>query len=203
MAEAREKQAVIAGHFGLAAGVKSQEPAIPLWALMLATSWLDVVFIPLFFLGVETIEKAPDATGPYGGSIIHANYTHSLLGAALLSFVFGWFFSRRWGERAGIVLGAVSFSHWLLDLLVHRGDLPVLMGNVGHIPTLGFGLWRHPVVAGVIELALVVGGSWLYWRAARAVAAGSGMSGRADLSAALVFVFGIAALGADWAGFLA
>ena len=114
---------MIAGHFGLAAGVKSQERSIPLWALMLATSWLDVIFVPLYLLGVETIEKAPDATGPYGGSIIHANYTHSLLGAAILSFVFGWFFSRRWGERAGIVLGAVSFSHWILDLVVHRGDL--------------------------------------------------------------------------------
>ena len=150
---------MIAGHFGLAAGVKGQERSVPLWALMLATSWLDVIFVPLFLLGVETIEKAPDATGPYGGSIIHANYTHSLLGAAILSFVFGWFFSRRWGERAGIVLGAVAFSHWILDLIVHRGDLPVLLGNVGGFPTLGFGLWRDPAIAALIELAMVLAGA--------------------------------------------
>jgi membrane-bound metal-dependent hydrolase YbcI (DUF457 family) len=203
VAEAPEEQAVIAGHFGLAAGVKSQERAVPLWALMLATSWLDVVFVPLYLMGVETMEKAPDATGAYGGGIIHANYTHSLLGAAILSVLFGWFFSRWWGERAGIVLGAVSFSHWVLDLIVHRGDLPILIGNVGHLPTFGFGLWRYPAVTAVIELAIVLVGSFLYWRAARDVTADGRLRGRADLSAALVLIFGLAALTADWTGFLA
>ena len=193
---------MIAGHFGLAAGVKSQERSVPLWALMLATSWLDVIFVPLFLLGVETIEKAPDATGPYGGSIIHANYTHSLLGAAILSFVFGWFFSRRWGERAGIVLGAISFSHWILDLVVHRGDLPILIGNVGRLPTLGFGLWRYPGDSAVIELAIVLAGSFLYWRAARDVTADGRLRGRADLSAALVLILGLGTLLVDWTGFL-
>jgi membrane-bound metal-dependent hydrolase YbcI (DUF457 family) len=195
---------VIAGHFGLAAGVKSQERRVPLWALMLATAWLDVVFIPLYLLGIETIEKAPDATGSYGGSIIHANYTHSLIGAAILSVLFGWFFSRWWGERAGIVLGAVAFSHWILDLIVHRGDMPVLMGNVGHLPTLGFGLWRYPAITALIELALVLVGSFLYWRAARDVSArGDKAIGRADFSAALVLLFGLGSLAADWTGFLA
>jgi membrane-bound metal-dependent hydrolase YbcI (DUF457 family) len=194
---------MIAGHFGLAAGVKSQERNIPLWALMLATAWLDVVFVPLYLAGIESIEKAPDAAGSYGGSIIHANYTHSLLGAALLSFAFGWAFSRRWGERAGIVLGAVSFSHWILDLLVHRADLPILMGNVGHLPTLGFGLWRYPALTALIELVIVVVGAWLYWRAARNVTADGRLRGRADFSAGLVLVFGLAALAADWTGFLA
>jgi membrane-bound metal-dependent hydrolase YbcI (DUF457 family) len=193
---------MIAGHFGLAAGVKSQERDVPLWALMLATAWLDVIFVPFYLAGIETIEKAPDATGPYGGSIIHANYTHSLIGAALLSFVFGWFFSRYWGGRAGIVLGAVAFSHWLLDLVVHRGDMPILMGNVGRLPTLGFGLWRYPTVAALIELILVFGGSWLYWRAARSVTADGAMRGRADFAAGLILVFGLGSLAADWTGWL-
>lgn len=193
---------MIAGHFGLAAGVKSQERSIPLWALMLATSWLDVIFVPLYLLGVETIEKAPDATGPYGGSIIHANYTHSLLGAAILSFVFGWFFSRRWGERAGIVLGAVSFSHWILDLVVHRGDLPILIGNVGRLPTVGFGLWRYPGVSALIELAIVLVGAFLYWRAARDITADGRLRRSADLSAGLVLVFGLGTLLVDWTGLL-
>jgi hypothetical protein len=38
---------MIAGHFGLAAGVKGRERQVPLWALMLATVWLDLVFAPL------------------------------------------------------------------------------------------------------------------------------------------------------------
>jgi len=79
---------VIAGHFGLAAAVKAKERETPLWALMLATQWLDVVFVPLFVLGVEWIEAVPGAPA-YGGGVIYADYTHSLLGAAVLAAVFG------------------------------------------------------------------------------------------------------------------
>jgi membrane-bound metal-dependent hydrolase YbcI (DUF457 family) len=192
---------MIAGHFGLAAGVKGSERQVPLWSLMLATSWLDVIFIPLFLSGIESIEPAPDATGTYGGGIIHANYTHSLVGAALLSLAFGAAFGWRWGRRTGTVLGLVAFSHWVLDLLSHRADLPILPGNVGGLPTLGFGLWRYPVANASVELVLVLGGAWLYWRAARSVV-GSAQTGRADLSAGLILVFGLGALAADWTGFL-
>ncbi|HVY20257.1 MAG TPA: hypothetical protein VHA70_09290 [Bauldia sp.] len=192
---------MIAGHFGFAAAVKAKEPTVPLWSLMLATSWLDVVFIPLFLSGIETIEPAADATGPYGASIIHANYTHSLVGAVLLSAIFGAVLGALWGRRAGVVLGLVAFSHWVLDLVVHRADLPLLPGNAGGI-AFGFGLWRYPAASAVIELAIVLAGSWLYWRAARAVA-GERQRGRADLAAGLLLVFGVGSLAADLTGFLA
>ncbi len=47
---------MIAGHFALAAAVKSKERQLPLWSLMLATVWLDIVFVPLFAAGIETTE---------------------------------------------------------------------------------------------------------------------------------------------------
>jgi hypothetical protein len=74
-------QLVIAGHFGFAALVKSREPAAPLWGLMLASVWLDVVFIPLLLLGVEGLQTVQPG---YGGAITHADYTHSIIGAILL-----------------------------------------------------------------------------------------------------------------------
>ena len=67
---------MITGHFGLAAGAKSADYRAPLWSLMLATMWLDVVFVPLVLLNIETIETPPG--GGYGTSVIHADYTHSL-----------------------------------------------------------------------------------------------------------------------------
>jgi hypothetical protein len=85
----------------------------------------------------------------------------------LLSAAFGAFLARRWDTRSGIVLTLVAFSHWLLDLVVHRPDLPILPGDVGYLPRLGFGLWRTEVAAAVVEVAIVVVGSLLYWRAAR------------------------------------
>jgi len=158
---------MVPGHFGLAAGVKSQVPAAPLWALMLATHWLDVFFVPLFLLGIETITPIDPANpNAYGGGIIHANYTHSLVGALVLSGVAGGLAWWRWGRLVGATVGLVAFSHWLLDLIVHYPDLPILPGNAGNLPLLGFGLWGFPTVAAFLELALVLGGAYLYYRAA-------------------------------------
>ena len=158
---------MIAGHFGAAAAVKAYSPRVPLWALMLATVWLDVVFVPLFLAGIETMDDAPG--GGYGGSLIHADWTHSLLGALALSGLFGLVAARFWERRAGIVLAAMAFSHWLLDLLVHRPDLPLLPGNLGGLPLLGLGLWKIPAAAVTLEFLLVFGGGLLYLSAARAV----------------------------------
>ncbi|MEX2446806.1 MAG: permease [Dehalococcoidia bacterium] len=189
---------MIAGHFGLAAAVKAAAPTVPLWALMLATVWLDVVFGPLAALGVERIEVAAGTDGGYAGALIHAPYTHSLVGAALLGALFGLVASRWWGRRAGIVLGLVVCSHWLLDLVVHRADLPLLPGNAGGLPLLGLGVWETPVLAMAVEAALILGGAWLYWRAARAAQrASGGDEGRAMLLGGLVLVAGLLTLSVD------
>jgi hypothetical protein len=196
-----EVAAMIAGHFGLAAAVKSGARQVPLWALMLATVWLDVVFVPLFLTGIETLEPVPGVVRSYGGNIIHADYTHSLVGALLLSALFGLAFGRRWGSRAAWVLGLVAFSHWLLDVLVHRGDMPWVPGQAPQLPKLGLGLWQFPVASMAMELLLVLAGSWLYWRAARAVAtSATGMRPRADLAGLLLLLGGIAVLALDVMG---
>jgi hypothetical protein len=100
------------------------------------------------------------------------------------------------------VLALVVFSHWALDLIVHRPDLPLLPGNAGNLPRFGFGLWRHPAAAMAVELAIVAAGAFLYWRAARETAASSSVSlrRRANLAGGLVLVCGIAVLAMDFTG---
>src|SRR5690606_14457529 len=110
---------------------------------------------------VESVEPV-DGVGGYGHLIIHADYTHSLVGALILSAILGWLFGLRWGSRAAWIIGAVSFSHWILDLIVHRPDMPILPGNWGNLPLLGFGLWQWPGLVIAIEIVLLVGGTWLY-----------------------------------------
>lgn len=190
---------MIAGHFGFAAAVKSREPETPLWALMLATVWLDVVFVPLYLSGVETTEFADKAHTGYGANIIHADYTHSLAGMIALSAILGLLAGLLWGRRPGIVIGLVAASHWLLDLVVHRADLPILPGNIGDLPRLGLGLWRYPLVSSSIELALVLAGAWLYWRTANRVVETAGR-GRlaATVTAALIAIFGVLVLWMDF-----
>ena len=193
---------MIAGHFGLAALIKARERQVPLWALMLATVWLDVVFVPLYIAGIEFIEPVPGTHGGYGAGIIHADYTHSLLGALLLAGVFGVIAGIPWGRRCGVVLGAAVFSHWLLDLIVHRDDMPILPGNVGNLPELGFGLWRVPTAAITTELVLTVAGAFFYWQAARTAVRAAGGAGRlrADIAASLVLISGCAILFLDATG---
>jgi membrane-bound metal-dependent hydrolase YbcI (DUF457 family) len=192
---------MIAGHFGLAAIVKSREPETPLWALMLATVWLDIVFVPLYLAHIETVEPLHGTGLVYGGSIIHADYTHSLVGAILLSGLLGAFAGRLWGSRNGIVVGLVSFSHWLLDLVVHHDDMPILPGALGNLPKLGFGLWQFPIASIIVELSLVLIGAWAYWRASRAVARDKGRGVvLAPAVSALIALFGMLVLFLDVTG---
>jgi hypothetical protein len=190
---------MIAGHFGFAAAVKSKARGVPLWGLMLGAVWLDVVFVPLLLAGVERLEPLAGTHGGYGQAVIYADYTHSLLGAVALSVLFGGFFALLWGRGPGAVMAGMSFSHWVLDLPMHRADMPLLPGNAGDLPRLGFGLWRWPVASAGLELALVALGSGLYWRAAREVAGESGAR-RASWLGSAAFAFGVLVLGLNLAG---
>ncbi|MEW9701170.1 permease [Paenibacillus sp. SI8] len=156
---------MFAGHFGLAAAVKAKTPEVPIWALMLSTQLLDVIFVPLFLSGVEKIDTS-NGTG-YGEGIIHADYTHSLLGAGIIAILAALIAWKLWGKRGGLAIGLLTFSHWLLDLLVHRVDMPLLPGNAGGLPLLGFSLWQWPAVSSALEVILVVAGAFFYYRSIR------------------------------------
>jgi membrane-bound metal-dependent hydrolase YbcI (DUF457 family) len=188
---------MVTGHFGLAAGVKASERFVPLWALMLATVWLDILFIPLLAAGVESIDDYPGTDGGYGDVVIHADWTHSLVGAAAISIVTGWLVTRWWGRRGGIVIGAVVFSHWILDLIVHRDDMPIFPGNAGDI-RVGFGLWEFKWVSVLVEAAILLIGAFLYWRAATETERAAGVTARrANLVTALIVLSGAVVLALD------
>jgi membrane-bound metal-dependent hydrolase YbcI (DUF457 family) len=188
---------MIAGHFGFAAAVKSRARTVPLWALMLATVWMDVIFVPLYAAGIEPIDPVPGTQGGYGDVIIHADYTHSVVGALVIAATFGLVTAIPWGKRAGAVLGGVVFSHWLLDLPMHRADMPLWPGAPSISPRFGFGLWRSPVASLTVELVLVLVGALLYWRAAVATAEGAGsgpLVRRAHLTAGVLLASGLVTL---------
>lgn len=163
---------MLAGHFGVAGVVKAWQPEIPMAALLVATQLPDLVFAPLAVAGVETGVPAEPGLSGYGSLLITAEYSHSLVGNVLLAVLVGllvhYFLRERWGRDAGLVLGGVVFSHWLLDLLVHRPDLPFVPGDAGGLPLLGLGLWEIPVAAAVVEGTLVMAGVVFYtWRTLR------------------------------------
>jgi len=160
---------MLAGQYGLAAIVKSRQPQLPLWALMLSVSMLDIVFLVLYFLGIESYKAVPGTAGGYGEKNFSADYSHSLVGALVISLVVlvaAWIF---WGLRNGLVLGAVAFSSWILAFIVHRGDLAILPGDSAGLH-VGLGLWTIPWAAILLELALCLLGAYLYYHASMRMA---------------------------------
>src|SRR5580700_10962271 len=152
------------GHYGVAFGAKPLTPAVPLWVYFIAVQWLDVVWSILVLLGVEKLHIVPGFTEANALDLYYMPYTHGLPGSIVLSVILGAvvaLFTR--GNRVATVLivAAASFSHWVLDLIVHIPDLPLYDDSA----KVGFGLWRHLFVSFPLELLVLALGAWLYARA--------------------------------------
>lgn len=65
------------------------------------------------------------------------------------------------------MVGLLVLSHWLLDALAHRPDLPIVPGSEARV---GLGLWYSVPATLAVELTLFAAGWWLYLRATRPVA---------------------------------
>lgn len=151
------------GHFALGTMVKPLAPPLPIWALVIAPQFMDLLFLPLVAVGIEGY-----TSGPFGHSDIDALYTHSLVGAALIAALAYWIGVSVWKTRAaGAILAGLSFSHWVIDLLVHHNDMPWLPANLGGFPLLGFGLWDFEYAVFGTELLMATVAVSLYFRWAK------------------------------------
>jgi hypothetical protein len=97
--------------------------------------------------------------------VINAYSTHSVAGALMIAAITFAIGKAAWKRvRAAWTMGLLSASHWVLDLVVHRQDMPILPGNVGNLPLLGLGLWNYPWMALATEIVLAVIGLVIYSR---------------------------------------
>ena len=142
------------GHYGVAFGARPATPAVRLWVYFIAVQWLDVVWSVLVLLGVEKLHIVPGFTEANPYDLYYMPYTHGLPGAVVLSLALGAViaaFTAQQRGRAFLIVSAASFSHWILDLIVHIPDLP-LYGNTDKV---GFGLWRHVAISFPLEIAVL------------------------------------------------
>lgn len=151
------------GHYGPAFAAKPLERRLPLWILFLAVQWLDVGWSVLVMLGIEKLRIVNGFTQGSSLDLYYMPFTHGLIGALALSATLGAIVALFYRERRTaiilVVAGAV-FSHWVLDLVVHVPDLPLLDNSF----KVGFGLWRHLWLSFPLEIALLVAGAALYAR---------------------------------------
>jgi hypothetical protein len=150
------------GHYGVSFAIKRASPAIPLWVLFLAVQLLDVLWAPLVLLGVEKVRIVPGITRTNPLDLYYMPYTHSLIGAAAWSLA-AYVVYRLWrggNGKAAVLVALAVFSHWVLDFVAHRPDLP-LYDNTAKV---GLGLWNLPALAFLIELLLLFGLMWAFLR---------------------------------------
>jgi hypothetical protein len=171
------------GHFAVALAAKKATPRVSLPLLFAAVSFLDILW-PLFIvLGIEHARITPGFTAASPLDLYDFPISHSLLTSLLWSVLLGapFFFWRR--VREGLVVAGCVFSHYVLDFVTHKPDLPLVPGGQAR---LGLGLWDHLVPAVVIEGAMFAAGIVIYLRATRA-------NGRAGTIAFAVLMLVLAA----------
>ena len=149
------------GHFGLSFAGKRLAPAVSLGTLFLATQWADLLFWILTLAGIEHFRIAPGATRVTPMDFYDYPWSHSLVGLAAWAVLLGGLYLLFRRSRAGLwVLAAGVGSHWVLDALVHRPDMPV--GIEG--PYVGLSLWNSVPLTVAAEAIVFGGGIVLYLR---------------------------------------
>ena len=165
------------GHYGVSFALAGKSKKNRLAALFVAVQLLDFVWALFILAGIEKARVIPHLLPASSLDLYYLPWTHGLVTALLWSVVGGagyaiLLFLR--GERfqlriAALLFGVAVFSHWLLDLVAHRPDLP-LWGNEHKV---GLGLWHSVVATLLVEIGLLIAGAYYYLRFEAGAWAGS------------------------------
>jgi hypothetical protein len=157
---------MILGHYGVALAAKRAAPNTSLGTLILAAQWLDEIWPILLLAGLERVEVVPGLTAANPLDFVSYPISHSLL------MVIGWgvllgliYYARRRYRIGAWVVGAAVVSHWVLDAVVHRPDLPLWPGSEVKV---GAGLWGSVAGTITVEVVLLAVGLVVYLRTTRA-----------------------------------
>jgi membrane-bound metal-dependent hydrolase YbcI (DUF457 family) len=154
------------GHFGVGFGAKAAVPTTSLGTLLLASQLIDLLWPTLLLLGLEQVAIAPGITRVTPLDFTHYPISHSLAAVLVWGLLFGVaYHALRRSPRGALVCGLAVVSHWLLDLLTHRPDLPLAPGSGVRV---GLGLWGSLAGTVLVELAVFAVGVYMYLRTTRA-----------------------------------
>lgn len=148
------------GHYALAFGAKRIAPTVSLGTLFLAAQFADLLWPTLLVMGLEVVEIDPGNTLVTPLNFVKYPYSHSLVmliaWSVLLMLLY---LAMRRSRRSAITVGALVFSHYILDLITHRPDLPVTIDGDAR---LGLGLWNYPGTTLAVESGIFLIGIAMY-----------------------------------------
>jgi len=155
------------GHFGLAFAARKASPPISLGALFLACQFADLLWPTLVLAGIERVEIEPGATAFTPLDFVRYPYSHSLVALILWAVIVGtiYMMATRAPAAAAVTLGLLVLSHWALDYITHRPDMPLTMGGPQRV---GLGLWNSVPGTLATESAIFGAGIVLYLRSTAA-----------------------------------
>ena len=153
------------GHFALAFAGKRAAQKTSLGTLFLSVQLVDLLWPLFLFVGLEHVRVDPGNTSFTPLDFYDYPLTHSLAATVIWAALFGavYLLLRRY-RRGAWVVGLGVLSHWILDFLTHRPDLPLAPGSVLF---LGLGLWNSVPGTLIIELGLFALGIVLYLRSTK------------------------------------
>ena len=148
------------GHFAVGLAAKKLTPYTSLGTLLLSAQLLDLIWPTLLLWGVERVRIVPGITVVTPLDFVSYPWSHSLAMAAAWALLFsGIYVLLRRYPRGAIVTLALVLSHWVLDLVTHRPDLPLVpFGG----PVVGLGLWNSLPATVVMEGLMFAVGLYLY-----------------------------------------
>jgi len=155
------------GHYALALGAKRVAPTVSLGTTFMACQFADLLWPTMLMLGVERVEVDPGNTLVTPLNFVSYPYSHSLVMLVVWSALFALAYRaiRGWNGTAIATVATLVVSHYVLDVITHRPDLPITIHGSRR---LGFGLWNHPGLALTLELALFIIGMAFYASITRA-----------------------------------
>ncbi len=160
------------GHYGVALAAKRADKNISLGLLFFATQFADLLFFSLVLLGIEKMSFAPGITKVSPLDFTYYPYSHGLAASIFWAGLFFMAFkiapskSDSNKTKIAIVTGITVLSHFLLDAIVHRADLPLLGADSYK---LGLGLWNYVLASSLIEFLIFLAGLWLYLKSTRGI----------------------------------
>ena len=153
------------GHFALGFAGKRAAPKLSLALLFVACQLADILWPVFVATGLETVRIVPGLTAFTPLDFVSYPYSHSLVALCLWGALLG---SACWLSgitgRVSLLVAGLVVSHWILDFVSHRPDLPIYPGGA----LWGLGLWNSVPATLIVELLLFGAGVWLYAGATRA-----------------------------------
>lgn len=155
------------GHFAIAFALMLLFPGVIPLVILVGVAFPDLLWPILVFAGVERVTIRPDSPLQKDIEFVRYPYSHSLVLGTFIASAVGLVFVVMYGVLAGVLFAVASASHWILDTVVHRTDLPVL--GFGPNRRVGLGLWTRPKLAFAVEYIFYAGVTLLVFPASAIV----------------------------------